>query len=169
MKKTLLLLLLVLPLTVSCAALAAAQAEDEREGAELAQAALATGDLEIEVRDIIPQLGQVIHSNGEYFLRIKDGKATSYLPFFGTSTFVNYGSTDGGIKFTDQVVDIYALKSRTAKGETKWGFIARSDAGDDVEFIITFWDNGSAGIACNSRRRSRMTYNGRLKPLPTEE
>lgn len=169
MKKSLILLLLALPLTVSCAALAAAQAEDDREGAELAQAALATGNLEIEVRDIIPQSGPAIHSNGEYFLRIRDGKATSHLPFFGVSTFANYGSTDGGIKFKDVPVEIFALKSRTAKGENKWGFVTMTENGDQVEVVITFWDNGSASINCESRRRSRMLFHGKLRPLPEEQ
>lgn len=167
MKKALLLLLLVLPFTVSCAALAAAQAEQEKEGAELAQNAMTEGNIEIEVRDIIPQVGPTIHSSGEYFLRIKDGKATAYLPFFGTSTYAAYGSSDGGIKFEDCPVDIVVMKSRKSKGENKWGFVANTDR-EPAEFVITFWENGSANITFTSRTRSRMSYNGQLKQLPQE-
>lgn len=169
MRKFALLLLLALPLTVSCGALAAAQAEDEKEGAELAQAALATGDLQIQVSDIIPQVGATIHSNGEYFLRIRDGKATSYLPFFGTSTMANYGTSDSGIKFENVPVDIVTLQSRAFRGETKWRFVARAENGDDVEVVITFWNTGSASITCNSRRRSQMNYHGNLRALPEKK
>lgn len=167
MKKALILLILALPLTVSCAALIAAQQESEKEGSELAMNALETGNIEIEVRDIMPQVGPTIHSNGEYFLRIRDGKASAYLPFFGTSTYATYGSSDGGFNFEECPVEIVVMKSRKSKGENKWEFIAKTDR-EPVEFIVTFWDSGSAGITTTSRTRSRMSYNGHLRPLPQE-
>ena len=164
MKKFLPILLAMSVFCVSCAALAAAEQEAEKEGAELAQNAIATGDIKIEVHDIFSQYGPAIHSNGEYWLKIKDGKVTSSLPFFGTATYVTYGSSEGGIKFDNCPVQVSVLKSRLSKGEHKWAFVGKNDR-EEVEVIITFFESGSASIHCNSRTRSPMNYNGRLEPI----
>lgn len=164
MKKFLPMLLAMSVFFVSCAAIAAAEQEAEKEGAEFAQSAIDTGDISIEVQNIISQYGPAVHSNGEYWLTIKDGKVSSSLPFFGTSTYAAYGSSDGGIKFDNCPVQVSVLKSRLSKGEHKWAFIGKTER-EEVEVVITFFDNGSASIHCNSRTRSPMNYNGHLKKV----
>lgn len=166
MKKALPILLALSVILTSCAAIAAADAETRKEGAALAEAALSTGDIRIEVRDIVPSSSYLpaTHSNGEYYIQIKNGKATAYLPFFGTSTSVNYGSSDGGIKFKDCPVDVTNLKARKSKGETKWQFSAVNDR-EKYDFTISFFDGGNANVYCYSQSRSPMNYIGQLEQV----
>lgn len=164
MKKFLPLLLALSVCFASCAALAAADAEAEKEGAALAKAAVSSKDIRIEVNNVVSQYSPSIQSNGDYYLQIKDGKASAYLPFFGTSTYAAYGSSEGGIRFDDCPVKITDMKGRKSKGETKWKFTAKTER-EEVEVVISFFDNGSASINCDSSSRSPMNYHGSLEPL----
>lgn len=163
MKKALPILLALSLFFASCGALAAAGEEEQKAAAVLVEKAVTDYELNVEVDRVMPFSGPSKMTNREYYLRIKDGKVWSYLPFIGTATYAPYGSsTNAGINFEGYPIQIRELESRKAKGETKYGFTAVNGNNEEFEIVISFWTNGRAAIYCNARTRSPMNYTGQL-------
>lgn len=98
-------------------------------------------------------------SSDGYFLKIKDGKVSSYLPFVGTSTQPMFGGDEAGIKFDECPVRI---KKKKGKDSTTLRFSANSGT-DKVDVTLEIWSNGNAHLTCVSSSRSVMNYSGELQ------
>lgn len=153
--------LLTVILFQSCSVFSGMSLEEKKAKEAQVAAAIANLDFTIEVDEIHPMGGTPIHSLGEYSVSFKDGKATSYLPFFGTSRSFTYGSNDSGIKFKDLPVTPNVYSSPKKKGLTIIEFQAKSFE-DTWLVVIEIWNNGRATIACTTRDKSPMHYDGEL-------
>lgn len=143
--------------------------EPDPSAQELVIAALDEEMLKFEVDYIIPDRGASRSSNYGYFLTIKDGKVSSYLPFFGVSYQSSpYGTEPSGIEFDNCPVNIDKSLSRPEKGKYVWRFVALSGR-ERVDVTLTFFDNGSASLSCHPANRSNMNYNGDLVSIPETE
>lgn len=149
----------------SCGALAAIEEESIKEAKVYVKKALDKQELAIEVNTILPSAGPSIHSVDGYYLKIKDGKADSYLPFFGSSFSAPFGTDDMGIKFDACPVKIDKSESKPSKGKYVWRFEAVSN-NEKVNVTVTFWDNGNADIMCHRINSSIMNYSGNLIAYP---
>jgi len=134
-------------------------AQEEKQAKEaLVQSYIDNHEIYIEVDTIIPARGGTKHTTDGYFIKIKDGVANSYLPFFGSSYSAPYGSTySPQIEYKDCPVQVY--EEVNAKGMHTWIFEGKS--GETlVTTKIDFFTSGLATITCSSRDRSVMTYHG---------
>lgn len=145
----------------SCSIFKGMSAEELEARQNAVMTAIANMDMTIEVGTIHPMSGSPIHSNGEYSLTIRDGKVSSYLPFFGVSRNFTYGSTDSGIKFKDAPIRPNVYASPKKKDLTIIEFQAKSF--DDVwDVTVELWNNGKATIMCVTREKTPMHYDGEL-------
>lgn len=145
----------------SCSIFAGMSQEEKDALAANVQNAIAEQNFKIDVSVIQPFSGPVIHTQGEYSLEVKDGKANSYLPFFGESHNASYGGTESGIKFKDYPVELAIQNVGTRKGETIIAFNAKS-FNDVWRVVVQIWDNGKASISCTTREKTPMTFTGDL-------
>lgn len=151
----------------SCSAFSAMQAESDAAAAALYNDVCTLGSLNIEVTQIQPARGRLIHSSDGYTLRIKDGVVNAYLPFIGESYTAVLGSDVQGIQFKDCKAEALAVKSDPDKGKSVWTFRALSGR-EYVDVTLTIWSNGAADIHCRPYNRSVMNYSGYLRPMPVK-
>ena len=160
MKKYSLFVLCVAALLAVGCGLSAALSEAEKETQELVESYVENHELFISVDTIIPHRGSPIHTFDGYFLKIKDGEANSYLPFFGESYVSMYGGVDKPeIEYKDCPVQVY--ESVNSRGKHTWAFTGKSN-GVDVTTTIEFFSSGYATITCTSPKRSMMRYKGTI-------
>jgi len=155
MKKTALILAALL---ASTGIFADAKAMNEEEAKTAA--VIESLDFNISV-DTILGGGETIHDSGSYFLKIKDGKVKSYLPFIGESFTAVLGTEDQSLSF-DGPVKIKMDKSQAKKtGQYTLKFKAKAPS-SDWDVTIELWTSGSATITCFSPTKSQMTYWGTI-------
>jgi hypothetical protein len=81
------------------------------------------------------------------------------LPYVGRAYQANYGSSDGGMKFT-------ATKFEYTSKEKKKGWTANintKEVSGNPKVIIEVFTNGNARVVITSTNRESITYNGVLK------
>lgn len=132
--------------------------DSEKEAQALVESYVQNHEIYIEVESIQSSRGGIRHTTDGYFLKIKDGKANSYLPFMGEAYMANYGSLDKPeIEFKDCPVTVD--ETVNSKGKHTWTFVGKS--GDvDVQTKIEFFSSGMASITCTSMKRTPMYYHG---------
>lgn len=86
----------------------------------------------------------------------------SYLPFFGRATSANYGSSDGGIKFKEKP-EKYNIES-VKKGYELTAVV--KDSFDRYDLFLSIGDEGNATLKVSSNKRSFISFNGNISPLP---
>lgn len=119
----------------------------------------------ISVNTIIGKMGRPIHSVDGYYLRIRDGKLSSYLPFFGESYFSAGYGTSSGIMFEDCPVQV---SESTTKHARVWSFTGVQDQ-ERIDVTVEFTESGSATVTCQSNRRSMMRYLGEVVTPPADK
>ena len=141
-----------------------ALAEADKETQELVEADIQNHEIYINIDTIHPLKGSPIHTADGYYIQVKDGKANSYLPFFGESYVATFGGTDGPeITYKDCPVDVE--ESVNSKGKHTWTFTGKAGDGE-VTTRIEFFTSGSATVTCSSSRRTAMTYLGTVTEAP---
>lgn len=147
----------------------AGSGNDNSQPTDLVMNAINQQELSVEVTYINPMRGPSRPSTDGYRITVRDGKVSSYLPFFGISRMASgYGMEPAGIEFKDYPVMIDERQSNPAKGKYVWQFEAKSGS-ERVLVVLTFWNNGSAQIMCNPANRSVMNYSGELVALPEKK
>lgn len=141
--------------------------EEEKALAESVSRSVSDMDFRIDVSTVLPMAGPAIQTFGEYFLEIRDGKVTSYLPFRGTSTIASFGGPSG-IEFEDYPIKPKVSGQRKKDTPTRIRFDAESGS-DKWEVTIEIWDNGTASIDCNNAYKSPMRYQGNLRTSIEED
>lgn len=156
MKKILSIVLAAL-CAVSCGVL------NEKTDPEMAagiEKAVKAHELTIDITQIFPSQGSMMHTANEYTFKLKDGRADTHLPFIGESHGGSaYGTADAGINIKDCPVKITEDFSKASSGEYSLSFIAKSGE-DEVRVRITVWTNGRASITCLPASRTQMSYSG---------
>lgn len=129
----------------------------------LAAEATVESGIYVTVNTIIPSTGRTVHTSDGYYLSIKDGKASSYLPFIGTSYSATsaYGGESGYI-LKDEAVQITESEK---KGIRSWDFTVKRGT-ETIRFTLDFSDSGKATITALSTVRSLMRYNGDVTEQP---
>ncbi|MCB4797737.1 DUF4251 domain-containing protein [Neotamlana laminarinivorans] len=94
------------------------------------------------------------------FLKISGDSIFSYLPYFGERQMnVNYGGTDGAIKFKGLMQD-YKVEKRKDSGYNI-SFQAKSNT-ENFDVFITLWPNLKTSISLNSASRFPINYTGNI-------
>lgn len=115
-------------------------------------------DFTIEVTQANPMRGKNIHLSYGYDLRIKNDSAFAYLPYFGVVRSAPYGG-DGGIKFETEMQNFQITQVKDG-----WNirFKAR-DRGNDYDFLLNVFKNGSSTISVNSQYRDPISFYGNVR------
>jgi len=108
-----------------------------------------------------PMRGKQIYLTSQYDLRIKKDSAFSYLPFFGIAYSAPYGGGEGGIKFSEPMIN-YSIKSN--KKSTGWDIHFKVKAKEDeYEIFLNISNNGSATFSVNSINKQVISFDGEVK------
>lgn len=137
----------------------------EKEKAEEIAKLINQTDLRFIAQFAYPMGGGSIHLTSEYTLDIEDNKVTAFLPFFGRAYFVDYGSREGGIKFSEEAQSIEWKKNRH-------GFNALMEvkAPKDIyrlNFSVT--SSGYATLDVSSNNRQSIRFSGIVVKRIAEE
>lgn len=161
--KHILLILSAIALMMTAASCGVLSSSSDEVNAAVANATVENG-IYVSVTTILPQTGSALHRTDGYYLQIKDGKVTSYLPFFGTSYSSDVYGKASGIDFDHYPVTI----SETQKKNSRiWTFEAKQEQ-ELIQVTLEFTNSGMANISCRSNRRSVMRYVGNVETPPTE-
>ncbi len=157
--KRYLLVVLVALCAVSCGVM---NEKTDPEMAARIEKAVKSHELTIDITQILPSQGAMIHSANEYSFTLSKGKADTHLPFVGEShSGGGYGATDSGINFVNCPVEIADDFSNASSGEYAMSFVALSGE-EEVRVRIIVWNNGRASITCSPVSRTQMSYSGQV-------
>jgi hypothetical protein len=110
---------------------------------------------------MMPSGGRTRILNETYLFSVAPEQVVADLPYMGRAFTVNYGSTDGGMRFQSTQFD-YDVKPGRKNG---WIVTIRPrDQADVRECIMNIYTNGSADLAINSNNRQQIRYDGYLQP-----
>lgn len=105
--------------------------------------------------------GQIDLSSHTAFLKVMNDSTEAYLPFFGRAYSVQYGSTDTGIKFENEMVD-YTVDKNTAKLNITISFSARTK-NDNYKCNLSVSSSGSATLSISSNNKAYISYYGNVE------
>jgi hypothetical protein len=104
-----------------------------------------------------PQRAQMRTLNSEYDLTVRNDSVIAWLPYVGRSTSPQYGSSEGGIKFTSAKFDYTSEKGK----KKKWEITIKPQDVDDVKQVyLTVFENGQATLQVISNSRDAISFNG---------
>mgnify|MGYP003312046539 CR=1 FL=1 len=116
----------------------------------------------IDINTILPQGAQAIYDGSTYYLDVREGHVTSYLPFIGRSLSSLAPGENLSLSFDESPeIRVEAPKSRKKDGY-KLYFTAKTESRHKWHVCITLFDNGTSGIDCISDTMSSMSYWGEL-------
>ncbi|SEP41058.1 MULTISPECIES: DUF4251 domain-containing protein [unclassified Mucilaginibacter] len=111
-------------------------------------------------------------TSSDYDLTITKDTIIAYLPYFGRAYVAPpYGSTEGGIKFTNTHFT-YALKARKKDG---WNITIKptnkniSDSRDVQSMYLTVSSDGYASLQVISTNRDAISFNGMIQKRPAKK
>ncbi len=114
------------------------------------------GDVRFIAQMAQPMGGGTIHLTSEYTLDIHGDTITAYLPYFGVAYMVDYGASEGGIKFSEQVRSV-----RWEKTKNGYRILMEVKApGDLYRLHLTFSLLGYANLDVTSQNRQPIHFSG---------
>lgn len=94
-----------------------------------------------------------------YTLKVRPDTVISDLPYFGRAYSAEYGSSDGGLKATSTSFE-YEMKDRKKGG---WEILIKTkDQKEQLQMVLTIFDNGSASLTVSSTSRQPISYDGNI-------
>lgn len=137
----------------------------EKEKIEEINKLIEARDLRFIAQFAYPMGGSSIHLTSEYTLDIMQDSVTAWLPFFGRAYHVDYGSHDGGIKFSE--------KSNVAEWEKdKKDFVIRMEVKspkDVYRLNLSVGSTGYASLDVSSNNRQSIRFSGIVVKRKTEK
>ena len=112
----------------------------------------------VEMNYIYPQRMASRHLDYGYTLRISGDSIYSYLPYFGRAYSVPYNGGNG-LNFKG-VMDYYKV-TRTKKDCTDV-VLGVKDDGDDYQYTMNIYDNGTVSLGVFSRNRESISFSGEM-------
>ena len=112
----------------------------------------------VEMNYIYPQRMASRHLDYGYTLRISGDSIYSYLPYFGRAYSVPYNGGNG-LKFKG-VMDYYKV-TRTKKDCTDV-VLGVKDDGDEYQYTMNIYDNGTVSLGVFSRNRESISFSGEM-------
>jgi hypothetical protein len=137
----------------------------EKEKSEEIAKLIKEVDLRFIAQFAHPMGGGSIHLTSEYTLDIEENNVTAFLPFFGRAYFVDYGSREGGIKFSEEAQSFEWEKDRhgyRAMMEVKTPKDIYS-----LNFSVT--TSGYATLDISSNNRQSIRFSGIVVKRKAEE
>jgi hypothetical protein len=128
----------------------------EKEKAEEISKLINDADLRFIAQFAYPMGGGSIHLTSEYTLDIEGNKVTAFLPFFGRAYFVEYGSREGGIKFSEEAQSIEWKKDK--KGYVVLMEVKSPKDVYRLNFSVT--TSGFATLDVSSNNRQSIRFSG---------
>lgn len=113
---------------------------------------------EINVNRMHPIKGGSRTLTTHYSLKVRNDSVYSYLPYFGVAYSVPYGGGKGMI-FNEPLTDYTTKKLK--KGKVQVAFQTRSE-GDNYEYSLTIYPNGSTTINVQATNRQSISYTGEM-------
>lgn len=116
----------------------------------------------IDVRTIIPRMGQTNDFTGNWSLEVRGDTLSSYLPYIGRSYSIPYGRGIG-LDF-DAPIDSY--QETTGKHQERIIKLAVTNEEDSYVYTIEVSDDGSASIDVTAVKRDGISFLGELETEP---
>lgn len=113
---------------------------------------------EINVDRMHPIKGGSRTLTTNYSLKVRNDSVYSYLPYFGVAYSIPYGGGKGMI-FNEPLTDYTTKKLK--KGKVQVAFQTRSE-GDNYEYSLTIYPNGSTTINVQTTNRQSISYTGEM-------
>ncbi len=118
-------------------------------------------DFTISVNYANPFRGRQIPLTSEYDLRIKNDSAFAYLPYFGVAYVAPYGTSEGGIKFSEPIKEYSMTPNKRNNG---WDIRFKINTPQyQYEFFVSIFNNGSSTFSVNSYQRDQISFSGEVK------
>lgn len=113
----------------------------------------------INVDRMQPMRGRSRTLTTNYSLKVSNDSVYSYLPYFGVAYNIPYGGGKG-LVFSEPIIE-YKTKE-LKKGRMQIDFKTRSE-GDNYEYSLTIYPNGSTTIHVQSSNRQSISYTGDME------
>ena len=113
-----------------------------------------------EAQSASPMKGSRRNLSAGYTLEISKDTVISDLPYYGRAYSADYGSSEGGIKFTS--TDFEYTIGEMKKGG--WEIILKPRDYKKVQQMrLTIFDNGSASLQANFTDKQPISFNGYIE------
>ncbi|MCW0483189.1 DUF4251 domain-containing protein [Gaoshiqia sediminis] len=118
-------------------------------------------------QSVIPLAGPKIDLTSVYDLTVDSTWVESWLPFFGRAYHVDYGDTEGGIKFKEQAK---SMEVRFNERKKTYQINLEVDTPkDNYKIQISAGVGGYAHVDVLSNNRQSVGYYGIIEALPEED
>ncbi len=97
----------------------------------------------------------------EYTLKIKGDSAFAYLPYYGVAHTAPMDPSDGGIKFSELMLDYTSKPTKKQDGREISFKVNTREYNYQINLTVFF--NGSSTISVNSYQRDPITFYGEMK------
>ncbi len=115
----------------------------------------------IGVQYAYPLRGKQIYLNANYELKIKNDSAFAFLPYFGVAYTAPYSSTEGGIKFSEPMMD---YKAQINQKKKCWEVSFKVNTTFyNYNFDMNIFDNGKVSFTVISNQRDPISFSGEIK------
>ncbi len=143
------------------------QAQDKKKEKELAVKEWVEAKSYVFVAQTAVPLGRpLMQLTSEYSLAVQGDTVIAFLPYFGRAFSAPLNTTDGGIKFTSNVV-AYVSKPKKRNG---WEIsIQPKDVPDVQQLRLTIFSSGSASLQVYSTNRQMISFNGFIRKPTTSK
>ncbi len=118
-------------------------------------------------QSVLPMSGPKIDLTSYYFLSVDSMMVESWLPFFGRAYHVEYGSTDGGIKFKEKA-DRVSIQYDEKK-KLYHIYLDVTTEKESYKIHISAGIGGSASMGIISNNRQSVSYFGVIEPFPEKK
>lgn len=161
MMKKLYLMTFVAMLLVSCGTPRTAEEKVvlRQRTAQQVEQALNDRHYTITVDYMQPAVGPSRRLDFGYSLTVKGDTLHSYLPYFGRAYNIPYGGGKG-LNFVAQIV---GYTEREVKRGLKEIVIDTDNKEDQLQYVLSVFDNGSASIMVYARQRDRIGFTGNME------
>lgn len=118
-------------------------------------------DFTISVDFANPLRGRQISLTSEYDLKIKNDSVFAYLPYYGVAYVAPYGTSDGGIKFSEPAKEYSIVPNKRNNG---WDIRFKINSKEyQYDFFVSIFNNGSSSFIVNSNQRDAISFSGEIK------
>lgn len=156
--KLILMGLICMIATISAAAQSRSESRNEKKAQteRAVKEAIDSRKYKINVNRMNPMRGTSRALTTNYSLKVSNDSVYSYLPYFGVAYNIPYGGGKG-LVFSEPITE-YKTKE-LKKGRMQIDFKTRSE-GDNYEYSLTIYPNGSTTIHVQASNRQSISYTG---------
>ncbi len=134
--------------------------EKAKKAAEKIKELIKSGSFVFIANQALPMGGGAIQLTSPYDLKIKGDSAFAYLPYYGVAYRADYGSSEGGIKFSEPVKD-YKIAYRKSSHEITFKV---NNPKDNYSLQLIISDSGSGTLGVTSIYRQFISFYGKVEP-----